>query len=463
MGLRIGTNLGALTALRSLRQNNVAEVRTLERLSTGLKINRGRDNPAGLVIFEQLRSDLTALDQAINNTQNAQNLINVADQALVSISDRLIDIRGNVIAALNTGFGGPEAQFALQDAINQGLSAIDRIASTTRFGNQGLLNGNLAFQVTNSSAELEAINVQGGSFNGAVPTTVQVNVSTAATRAEAGGQISAVQAGDVTVEITGTVGTQQLSFSSGATLSEVVSAINGVTEFTGVRATATGEIQSAAFGSTQTVQVTEVSGDLDGITAGFSNGTDVVALVNGQAAAGRGNTVEISNNQIQANIRIEEGAVGSFSFSISGGGATFQLGPVGGGVDDITVGIGPVDTSTLGESSGLGSLFSIRAGGANSFATNAAGALTVLDASISEVGSLRGRLGSLSGNIFQVNIDAASVAMQNLTASASEIRDADFLEEIASSVRNRLVRESGLRVLAQANMNPGIALRLLGM
>ncbi len=463
MGLRVGTNIGALTALRSLRQNSVAEVRTLERISTGLKINRGSDNPAGLVILEQLRGDLTALDQAVRNTQNAQNLVAVADRALLSVSDRLIDIRGNVVAALNTGFAGPEAQSALQNAINQSIASIDRIGATTRFGDQGILNGNLSFNITNASAELEKINLQGGSFNGSVPTTVQVNVSTAAMRAEAGGQLSAIQTGDVTINVSGNVGTEQLSFSSGATLADVASAINSVSEFTGVQATATGEIQSTGFGSAQSVRITEISGDLDGITAGLTQGTDVVAQINGQTASGNGNVAEISNNQIQANIQIAEETVGSFSFTISGGGATFQLGPVGGGANDITVGIGAVNSATLGGSSGLGGLSTIRAGGSNSIAGNPAGALSVLDSGIAEVASLRGQLGSLSKNIFQANIDSAAEAIQNLTASSSELADADLAKEMAAAVRNRLVRESGLRVLAQANLNPGIAMRLLAL
>ncbi|MDP6957808.1 MAG: flagellin [Planctomycetota bacterium] len=461
MGLRVGTNSGALTALRNLRRNSAAEVKTLERMSTGMKINRGSDNPAGLVVFQQLRGDLFALDQAISNTQSAQNLVNVADQALVTISDRLVDLRGNVIAALNTGFGGPESQTALRDAINQSLNAIDRVGATTRFGDQNLLNGNLAFQITNASNDLEEINVQGGSFNGSVPTAVQVNVSAAATRAEAGGQVSAVQSGSATVNITGSVGTEQLSFSAGATLADVTTAINSVSEYTGVEATAAGVVQSVGFGSSQSVKIEEVSGDLDGIDPGIANGTDIVATVDGQTAGGRGSTIEISSNQIQANIRVSEGSVGNFTFTVAGGGATFQLGPVAGGADDVTIGIGPVNSFTLGGSSGLGSLSSIRSGGANSFDSNPGGALAVLNAAVGEVGSLRGQLGSLSRNVFQVNVDAAGVAFQNLSASSSELADANFAEELTMAVRNKLVRESGLRVLAQANMNPGIAMRLL--
>ena len=146
MGLRIGTNQGALTALRNLRANGVQSIRNFERLSTGLKINRGSDSPSGLVILEQLRSQLGSIQQATENTQNAFNLVNVADAALGQVSNRLIDLRSNLIASLNTGALGSTAQRALQQAIDQGVSAINRIGATTRFADQNLLNGNFGFR-----------------------------------------------------------------------------------------------------------------------------------------------------------------------------------------------------------------------------------------------------------------------------------------------------------------------------
>ena len=93
MGLRINTNVSSIRALRNLRANDRNQARSLERLSTGLRINRGSDDPSGLVISEQLRSQVAALQQATTNSQNAMNLISVADAALGEVSNLLFKSR----------------------------------------------------------------------------------------------------------------------------------------------------------------------------------------------------------------------------------------------------------------------------------------------------------------------------------------------------------------------------------
>lgn len=461
MGLRVNTNVGALTALRNLQRNSRVEERNFERLSTGLRINRGADDPSGLVLLEQFRGDLSAIAQAVDNTQNARNLVDVADSALSQVSNRIVELRSNVIASLNTGVNGPDAQRALQNSIDAGLSAIDRVGATTRFGDRNLLNGTFGFTLTNVSPELEFVEVQGGSFEGGFPQTIGVNVTTAATRGQATGTIAAVQSGASVVNVRGPEGVEQLSFSAGATQQNVIDAINAVSQFTGVEATPAGEIRTIEFGSAASVQIEEVSGDLEGITPGLFAGTDIAAQVNGQAVTGQGSTITVNTNAIAATVQVEDGATGSFSFTVEGGGARFQIGPVAGGANDITIGIGATNSSTLGGTSGLGSLSSLRTGAANNIVDNPAGAIAVLDAAANEVSGLRSRLGSVSGRLFEANLDTLAVAFQNLSASASQLGDANFADEVAQSVRNGLLRQSGLAVLGQANLNAGLALRLL--
>src|SRR3989338_3092922 len=96
MGLRINTNVTALSALRNLKNNDLNQARSLERLSTGLRINRGSDDPSGLVISEKLRAQLSSLNQAVDNAQNASNMIAVADSGLQQISDLLVQIQSSV-------------------------------------------------------------------------------------------------------------------------------------------------------------------------------------------------------------------------------------------------------------------------------------------------------------------------------------------------------------------------------
>ena len=153
MGLRINTNISSIRALRTLRENDRMQSRSLERLSTGLRINRGSDDPSGLVISEQLRSQIHALEQSVSNSQNASNLISVADAALGEVSTLLVQIQDSIVFAQNTGGSTPDQIAAEQDAVDQAVAAIDRIASTTRFADRPLLNGNSEFQIASSLAD----------------------------------------------------------------------------------------------------------------------------------------------------------------------------------------------------------------------------------------------------------------------------------------------------------------------
>ena len=167
MGLRINTNVSSIRALRNLRANDRNQARSLERLSTGLRINRGSDDPSGLVISEQLRSQVAALQQATTNSQNAMNLISVADAALGEVSTLLVQIQDSIIFAQSTGGATPAQISAEQDAVDQAISAIDRIAATTRFADRPLLNGNAEYQVSASLPDFfDDVEIKSANFSG---------------------------------------------------------------------------------------------------------------------------------------------------------------------------------------------------------------------------------------------------------------------------------------------------------
>ena len=460
MGLRINTQVGALTALRNLNQISTEGIRTLERLSTGLQINRASDNPSGLVIFEALRSQLSAIGQAVENTQDASNLVQTAEGGLSQISDLLANARALAIESLNIGVNGGQTQEALQAALDQTIQAVNRIAQTTRFGDVTLLNGNLDFNITDASPQLKNIQVQGGTFEGGFPATVDVNILSAAERAQANGTISAVQSIASVIRISGAFGTQDVNIAAGATQATVEEAINSVKDFTGVEASG-GVIRSVGYGSKEFVDIKEISGDLEGVATGRTTGRDVVAQVDGQNATGQGNVVNVATDRISAVISVEPEQTGNFSFEIEGGGVRFQLGTSPTGSDRITMGVGASDALRLGNTSGLGNLATLATGGANSLANNPRNAVSIIGSAVNEVTSLRGRLGSVESKIFEANRNALSIAFENISASASAIGDADMAAEFASSVRNRIMTEVVTGVLRQTNLNAGIALRLL--
>lgn len=145
---RINTNISSLTAQHSLRKSNDALGSALTRLSTGLRINTGKDDPAGLIASEQLRSEITSIGQSIKNSERAGNIIATADAALGEVSSLLNDVRTLVQSSANKGAVSADEIAANQVQVDNALDAITRIAQTTVFGGQKLLNGTKSFSVS---------------------------------------------------------------------------------------------------------------------------------------------------------------------------------------------------------------------------------------------------------------------------------------------------------------------------
>jgi flagellin len=145
---RINTNVSSLSAQNRLNRTNNDLQTSLTRLSTGLRINNGKDDPAGLIASEALRSDITSINKALTNTQRANQIIGTADSALGQVSSLLNDIRGLVTEAANQGALSDDEIAANQLQIDSSLEAINRIAQTTTFQGRRLLDGSLDFQVS---------------------------------------------------------------------------------------------------------------------------------------------------------------------------------------------------------------------------------------------------------------------------------------------------------------------------
>ncbi|HHK42005.1 MAG TPA: flagellin [Planctomycetaceae bacterium] len=182
---RINTNVGSLIAQSTLARNNADLALALQRLSTGLRINVGKDDPAGLIASEALRSDLTSVDRAISNSERANQVIATADSALGQVSKLLNDIRGLVVEAANEGAISDDQIAANQLQIDSSLEAINRIARTTTFQGRRLLDGSLDFtsniDTVSSVTDLEVTQANLGT---AGKISVDVDISAAATRAE---------------------------------------------------------------------------------------------------------------------------------------------------------------------------------------------------------------------------------------------------------------------------------------
>ena len=163
MSLRVNTNTMAFNAYRNLSATDSSMGKSLEKLSSGLRINRAGDDASGLVISENLRSQVGGLKQAVRNAQDGISVVQTAEGALTEVHAMLQRMRDLAVQAANTGSNGTTAIAAAQAEVDQLVSAIDDIASRTKFGGTQLLSGgsSLSFQVGANSGETLAVTLKG--------------------------------------------------------------------------------------------------------------------------------------------------------------------------------------------------------------------------------------------------------------------------------------------------------------
>jgi len=463
---RINTNISSLQAIHTLNKNNNDVAIRLERLSSGLKINRGKDAPAALIASETLRSEISGINQAIDNSGRAGNVINTAEGALSEVSQLLLEIQSLTNQAANTGALSSEEIAANQLQVDSIISSINRIANTTQFNGVKLLNGNFDY-VTSTPTNATNVRVNSALVPDGGSTAVAVDVTTSAQTAHVG-KVGAA-ADNITVEVAGNNGSEQLTFATGTTVAQMVTAINAVKTATGVSASLSGadlRMDSMKFGASQFVSVKVISGTWTtvGGTGGKDYGVDAVVKVNGAAATVDGLDVTFRNSNLDVGFTLTSAANvnnGTASFTITGGGATFALGSKVSESNKGTIGIASVAAASLGDATD-GYLSTLATGGTNSLSSaNLVKAQRIIDKAIKQVATLRGRLGAFQKEIIDSNINSLSVALENVTASESAIRDADFASETAALTRAQILVQANTSVLAQANASPQNVLALL--
>jgi flagellin len=151
MSLRINHNIASLNGHRNMVKNDAAVSRSLEKLSSGLKINRAADNAAGLVISEQMRAQLNGIKQAMSNTEQAVTMVQTAEGALDEMNNLLSKVKSLALHALNSGVSDSAQREADNAEYQNILSSIDRIVEQTRFAGQTLLNGNFVSGVSGAA------------------------------------------------------------------------------------------------------------------------------------------------------------------------------------------------------------------------------------------------------------------------------------------------------------------------
>lgn len=473
---RINTNVPAIIAQRSLRHNQQSLQVSLQRLSSGLRINRGADDPAGLINSENLRAEISGVNKAISNSQRAINIIATTEGALNEVASLLIDIQGLIVEAANTGGMSPEEIKANQLQINSAIESITRIANTSTFAGRKLLNGSLDYVTSGvDSAAISKMALHGVQFGTAEYIPVTVIVTASAQKGELQFTNSAIASG-VSVAIEGNDGVVSLSFLSGTTASQMVAAVNQQTDANGVEAyllngsSSAGGVgfRSVGYGSDQFVSITPLRGgtfnltDPDGVAKTRDYGQDAAATVNGAQSIGHGLDLTLNTTTLDLSLSLQENfGLTSTSFVVTGGGALFQLGPDVSPNQQVNIGVQSVAATNLGNAM-IGYLSQIKQGEAYAVdAGHTHEASDIVNEAIRQVSVLRGRLGAFERNTLQTNITSLSITVENLTASESAIRDTDFASETSTLTRNQILVSAGTSVLALANSTPQSVLSLL--
>ncbi|MBI4719516.1 MAG: flagellin [Planctomycetes bacterium] len=480
---RINTNVAAIRAVFQLHRNQNDLNLHLERLSTGLRINRGADDPAGLIISENLRAEAGATRQAISNSTRASNVIATAEGAMNEVSALLLDLQQLIVSTANEAGLTDDEVRANQLAVDSILASIDRIGDTTVFGGQKLLDGTKAYLLSAvppaalASVAMYAAQIPtGGSRNVVVKATQKAETAKVAFTGTTVGGPSKTAA--TTIELRGTLGSEILSFASGTTLSELRTAINNLVQVTGVSATISAPgasvasslvLHSTTFGSDAFVSVAPITGDFVATGTAGRNfrdaGLDAGVLIDGQMASVQGFTADVRGAGLDGRVVLSPAfgqTLSAATFSITGGGGVFQLAPKVTPNGQLFVGFERIATTSLGSPT-TGLLYTLRSGSTNDLSSRRfAAAQTIINEAIDQVSSYRGRLGSLQRNHIQPNINSQGVTLENVTAAQSTIRDADIAEEVSALTRAQILVQSTQNALQIANAVPRQVLSLLG-
>ncbi|MDQ1459294.1 MAG: flagellin [Actinomycetota bacterium] len=409
--MRIHTNTMAFNAYRNLNTTNDMQASSLEKLSSGFRINRAAD-ASGLVISQNLDKQISGLKVATQNAQNGISVVQTAEGALTQVNSMLQRIHDLIVQSANTASSDSTARTAAQNEIAQLRDEIDRIGNTTAFGNQNLLDGSFgaqAGQLTSTATNLTnglvltgatacvqfSLNIDAGNTARSLVTTVSVNAGTYVTAASFQTELQA----DVDAKTTGIAG------------------------FTGSVTVKVTDLGSGVW----TVNIKRNSTDARTGVAISGVGSDIAQGITASGAAAVANTA----------------------------GGVFQVGANVTDTNQIHVSIDDVRVT-----SGTNTTYTALANIDVTNTTQNTISAGLVDAAISSVSALRGQLGA-DQNRFQSTIANLQVTTQNLSASESRIRDTDMASEMVNFTRDQILLQAGTAMLAQANSAPQSILRLL--
>ena len=482
----INSNISSLNAQRNLNTSQNSLTTSLERLSSGMRINSAKDDAAGLAISERMTSQIRGLNQAARNANDGISLAQTAEGALGEIGNNLQRIRELAVQSANATNSASD-RAALQAEVTQLTSEITRVANQTQFNGLDLLDGSFSsqsFQVGANANQTIDIATIGDSRATALGNNLLTTDGTAVGVAAAAAADATVANGvgaETDLTLTTNLGTSAaIAYAADASAEDIAAAVNSAGESIGITAAAT---TTATLGNLSAVG--SVSFNLNGntIAAGISDVNDLTSLaaaINGQqGATGVAASFETGDKSVLtlthaegANIELvsfdHSGASGE-TIDFAGADATAVALTQGGANSSTATGTVTLSTAEGGIAAGASnadaftatvSAFNPVSGLDISTAAGSQAAIDALDAALSQVNSTRGDLGAIQ-NRFSSTIANLQTSSENLSASRSRIQDTDFAAETANLTRGQILQQAGVAILAQANSLPNNVLSLL--
>ena len=485
----VNSNISALNTQRNLNRSQGDLATSLQRLSSGLRINSAKDDAAGLSIADRMTAQIRGLNQAVRNANDGISIAQVTEGALGEVTNALQRMRELAVQSANDTNSATD-RASLQKEVSQLSAEITRIATQTQFNGKNLLDGSFSngtFQVGAYAGQTISFGIGSSKASdiGANLAYSKDNVGTtpgAATTPAANGVAAQ------TLTVSGSTGTAALSIAANATAKAVSDAVNSSSASTGVSATARTEATLATLAETGTVTFDLYGSNSSAvaISANVVSTTDLTALsdaINSKASS-TGITAELSSDKKSIKMVSAEGydiKIGNFQAGgtattdsvVTVGGVTLNESGGTGGTDSTTIG-GKVSfnastafsvssndaTNTLLTSataaSGLSSVGSANIGTQSGAST----ALTVIDGALSFVNDLRADLGAVQ-NRFSSVVASGQATAENVSAARSRVQDADFAAETANLSRAQILQQAGTAMLAQANQQSQNVLSLL--
>ena len=475
----INTNIASLNAQRNLTTSQTSLATSLQRLSSGLRINSAKDDAAGLAISERLTSQIRGSDQAGRNANDGISLAQTAEGDLAQIGNNLQRIRELAVQSAN-GSNSASDRASIDNEAKSLAAEIDRVASNSSFNGNKLLDGSFnaqSFQVGANNTSNDSITV--ASIGSARISALGGSGTSTATTTTGGVTTGALSAGDVTLNgfQVGATTTGAAAGQSAGSAFSVAAAINAVSSQSGVTATAVASTVTGAAATTFAAVATGATLTVNGVQVGAiaaggnaaGQGANTAAAIN--LVSGTSGVTATADNAGLVTLKAADGrdiALGAgFTAAATGltGGATttgkVTLNSTAAG--GITVGgaapasaglaLGNVAPTTTLTVNSISSISLLTAAGSSS-------ALSAIDGALTSINSSRASLGAIQ-NRFASVITSLQTTSENLSASRSRIQDADFAHETAQLSRGQILQQAGTAILAQANSLPNGVLSLL--